>query len=60
MSVEPSFSDTICKNIHILVDAAKRGDQAYIDQYLDTFWMWHERSRGRSSLDPRPVNFSLT
>lgn len=51
-----SFADCICKNIDVLADAARRGDQGYVNQYLDTLWMFHERRWGRSGLEPRPVN----
>lgn len=59
MTGEKKFSDTICKNSETLAAAALRGDQAYVDQYLDTLWTLHERICGRSGLEPRPSNFTL-
>lgn len=52
--MEKNFTDTICKNIDQLADAARRGDQAYVDQLLDTLWAFNERVNGRSGLEPRP------
>ena len=52
----PSFAECICKNIDRLAEAARIGDQAYIDQHLDDLWAFSERINGRSGLEPRPIN----
>lgn len=49
-----TFADVICKNIDTLSDASRRGNQRYVDQYLDTFFLYSERASGRSGLDERP------
>lgn len=54
MSKEKLFFDTVCKNIDWLSAAARRGDQEYVDQYLDTLFVFNERINGRSGLEPRP------
>ena len=49
-----TFSEVICKNIDQLVDAARRGNQRYVDNYLDNFFAFAERVQGRSGLAERP------
>lgn len=53
-----TFSNVICKNIDQLAAASRRGDQRYVDCYLDTFFAFSERTSGRSGLAQRPTSTS--
>lgn len=52
--MEKTFSDCICKNIDRLADAARYGDQDYVEQKLDQLFAFNERINGRSGLEGRP------